>query len=62
MLNQWNEDVTVIHATHRTDAHRIAIHLLNPTQEEFDRAQEQAERDGFWQIVIHTPFTWPRKK
>lgn len=58
-LVQWNLDVTVMKAKTKGDAHRVAIHLLNPTQREFDDAQERAERDMFGTIVLHTKKTWP---
>lgn len=60
-LNQWNLAVKVVKAKSKADAYRIAIHLLNPTQSEFDRAQEQADRDMFGTIVIHSAKTWPHK-
>lgn len=60
-LNQWNLGVRVVKAK-IGDSHKIGIHLLNPDQYEFDRAQESADRDGFGKIYLHSCRTWPKAR
>lgn len=53
--------VKLVVAQSSMDNQRIAIHLLNPDLSEIDDALDQAERDGFEVIVLHTKLTWPSK-
>jgi hypothetical protein len=41
------------------DNNRIAIHLLNPSLSEIENALEQAERDNFPLICVHSSMSWP---
>jgi hypothetical protein len=54
--------IKIIHATTIEDQKLIAIHVLNPTFSELEDALEQAERDLFPMVVIHTTFTWPKSR
>lgn len=54
--------IEVMYASKKSDAMRIAIHLLDPTPSEVDDAKKRAERDLFELIVIHSKKTWPSKQ
>jgi hypothetical protein len=55
-------EICVVKAKSKADATMQAIHLLNPSDEELERAKDDAFSQGFPRIVIHTKRTWPKAK
>ncbi len=54
----YNElPVRVIKAK-KADAHKMGIHLLNPTKQEL--AEAKVNKDGFGAVYVHTKATWPK--
>ena len=52
-------EIEVADATDAKDQNAIAVHLLEPDQDEIDRAVEDAMAQGFELVVCHTKKTWP---
>lgn len=52
--------IEVCKATKIKDRNAIAIHLLNPTKSELERAIEDAIANLFNRVVVHTNVTWPQ--
>lgn len=54
--------IEIVLATRPEEKSMIAIHLLNPTEDELMDALETAQKDLFPRIVIHGEETWFRKQ
>jgi hypothetical protein len=54
-------EIRVVYARSSADQNLVAIHLLDPDQDEISDAVDSACRDLFDLIVIHSAKTWPNK-
>jgi hypothetical protein len=49
-------------AKKQSDQCLVGIHLQQPTLDEVEAALDRAIRDLFPRVVIHSRFTWPRRR